>query len=108
MVAALHGLTTRGCCPLAGGGSCLLAGLVLDYRDLLRVGCFLIALPLLAAAAVARGRLRLTAIRWLDPPRIEVGRPARVVLRLDNVSRLPTGLLLLEDGLAPALGTRAR
>lgn len=108
MVAALHGLTTRSCCLLAGGGSCLLAGIVLDYRDLLRVGCFLIALPLLAAAAVARGRLRLTAIRWLDPPRIEVGRPARVVLRLDNVSRLPTGLLLLEDGLAPALGTRAR
>ncbi len=37
-----------------------------------------------------------------------VGSPARVLLRLANLSRLPTGTLLLEDRLPYALGSRPR
>ena len=37
-----------------------------------------------------------------------VGASARVVLRLQNLSRLPTGTLLLEDRLPYALGSRPR
>ena len=37
-----------------------------------------------------------------------VGASARVVLRLQNMSRLPTGTLLLEDRLPYALGSRPR
>jgi uncharacterized protein (DUF58 family) len=39
---------------------------------------------------------------------VPVGASARVVLRLQNMSRLPTGTLLLEDRLPYALGSRPR
>jgi uncharacterized protein (DUF58 family) len=39
---------------------------------------------------------------------VPVGSPARVLLRLSNLSRLPTGTLLLEDRLPYALGSRPR
>ena len=44
----------------------------------------------------------------LEPARAAVGSDARVVLRLENVSRLPTGLLLLEDRIPYVLGARPR
>ena len=44
--------------------------------------------------------------RRLDPPRVEVGSEATVTLRLENVTRLPTGLLLIEDT-APVRARRA-
>ena len=42
------------------------------------------------------------------PGRAPVGSSARVILRLQNMSRLPTGTLLLEDRLPYALGSRPR
>ena len=44
----------------------------------------------------------------LEPARVPVGSTARVLLRLSNLSRLPTGTLLLEDRLPYALGSRPR
>ena len=44
----------------------------------------------------------------LDPPRVEAGHPSTVQLQLDNVSRLPSGVLLMEDALPYALGGRPR
>jgi uncharacterized protein (DUF58 family) len=105
---ALHGLTTRGRCFLAAGIACVLCGFVLGQRDLVRVGLLLVALPLVAAAVVQRTRYRLACQRLVDPARIEAGRPGRVLLRLSNVSRLPIGVLLIEDTLPYPLGARPR
>ena len=108
MRAALSGLTTRGRCLLAAGTAAALCGVVLGERDLLRIACFLLALPLVAAAVVARTQYRLACTRALAPARVPVGQPAEVILRLENVSLLPTGLLLLEDAAPYALGGRPR
>jgi uncharacterized protein (DUF58 family) len=81
---------------------------VLGQRDLLRVGVFLLVLPLVAVAVVARTRYRLACTRRLDPARVEAGANATVRLHLENVSRLPSGVLLMEDALPYALGGRPR
>ena len=106
--AALSGLTVRGRCLLAAGAALVGCGALLGQRDLLRVGVFLLALPLVAVAVVARTRYRLACTRRLDPPRVEAGRASTVRIHLDNVSRLPSGVLLMEDQLPYALGGRPR
>jgi uncharacterized protein (DUF58 family) len=105
---ALRGLTTRGRSFLAAAAASGLSAIVLGERDLLRVAILLAALPLLAAAYVGQTRYRLSCTRTVDPARVPVGSPARVLLRLSNLSRLPTGTLLLEDRLPYALGSRPR
>ena len=106
---ALRGLTTRGrSLPRRRGRRGRLARCILGEKDLLRVAVLLAALPLLAAAYVGRSRYRLACTRSLDPHRVPVGASARVLLRLQNLSRLPTGTLLLEDRLPYALGSRPR
>ena len=108
MLRPLSGLTTRGQSFLAAGTACAISGFVLGERDVIRVGVFLLALPLLSLAAVYRTRYRLACTRRLDPPRVPVGQPATVVVRFENVSRLPTGTLLMEDTLPYQLGGRPR
>jgi uncharacterized protein (DUF58 family) len=108
MRAALAGLTTRGRCFLAAGIALTVCGLALAEQDLLRVGVFVAALPLIAAIVVTRTRYRVSCTRILEPSRVEAGRTARVVLQLENISRLPTGVLLVEDTLPYVLGGRPR
>ncbi|BCJ34942.1 membrane protein [Actinocatenispora thailandica] len=108
MRSALRGLTTRGRCFLAAAVAAALSALLLGESDLLRVAVLLAAVPVLSAAAVARTRYQLRCSRVLQPQRVSVGGTARVVLRLVNTSRLPTGTLLLEDRLPYALGSRPR
>jgi hypothetical protein len=105
---ALRGLTTRGRCFVAAAAASAIAALILGEKDLLRVAALLAVLPLLAAGYVGRTRYKLACSRALDPHRAQVGATARVVLRLQNLSRLPTGTLLLEDRLPYALGSRPR
>ncbi len=105
---ALAGLTTRGRSFVAAGVAATICALALGERDLLRVGVFLLVLPAVALAVVHRTRYRLSCTRRLDPPRVPAGSAASVVLRLDNVSRLPTGVLLVEDSLPYVLGGRPR
>ncbi|MDP9433692.1 MAG: DUF58 domain-containing protein [Actinomycetota bacterium] len=106
--AALAGLTTRGRCLLAAGLTLGLCAVLLGQRDLLRAAVFLVVLPLAAVALVARTRYRLACARSLEPARVAAGSPADVRLVLENVSRLPTGVLLMEDVLPYALGGRPR
>ncbi|MFI5492030.1 DUF58 domain-containing protein [Actinoplanes sp. NPDC051859] len=105
---ALRGMTTRGRSFLAAAGAAALSAFILGEKDLLRVAILLAALPLLAAAYVGRSRYKLACTRSLEPGRAPVGSSARVVLRLENLSRLPTGTLLMEDRLPYALGSRPR
>jgi uncharacterized protein (DUF58 family) len=104
----LAGLTVRGRCLLAAGFASLVFAAVVHEVNLLRLGAFLLALPLISYAMVSRTRYRLTCTRRLDPVRVQSGNPARVVLRLQNVSRLPTGLMLAEDSVPYMLGGRPR
>ncbi|MEU4567233.1 DUF58 domain-containing protein [Micromonospora sp. NPDC023956] len=104
----LRGLTTRGRSFLAAAVAAAISALLLGERDLLRVAVLLAVLPLLAAAYVGRSRYKLACVRSLEPHRAPVGASSRVVLRLQNMSRLPTGTLLLEDRLPYALGSRPR
>jgi uncharacterized protein (DUF58 family) len=105
---ALAGLTTRGRCFAYAGLACAICGLLLGRHDFVGIGLFLIVLAIGAAASVQRTRYRLTCRRVIEPARVEAGRPGRVVIRLHNVSRLPTGVMLVEDTLPYTLGARPR
>jgi uncharacterized protein (DUF58 family) len=105
---ALSGLTTRGRCFAYAGVACALCGLLLGRHDFVGIGLFLVVLSVAAAASVQRTRYRLTCRRVIDPARVEAGKPGRVVIRLHNISRLPTGVMLVEDTLPYTLGARPR
>lgn len=75
---------------------------------MIRVAVLLIAVPLVAIAFAARTRFRLTCARRIEPARVPSGDRSRVVLRIENISRLPTGLLLIEDTIPYLLGGRPR
>ncbi|QNE79469.1 DUF58 domain-containing protein [Streptomyces finlayi] len=106
--AALSGLTTRGRSFLAAGVAAAVCAYVLGQGDLLRVGLLLAVLPLICVAVLYRTRYRVTGSRWLSPSRVPAGSEARVHLRMDNISRLPTGLLMLQDRVPYVLGPRPR
>jgi uncharacterized protein (DUF58 family) len=108
VLAALRGLTTRGWCFLTGGLACLLSATVLGLPDLIRVAFLLILLPLIAAAFVARTRYRLQCTRTLLPNHVVAEGEARVRIQLDNVSRLTTSVLLIEDQIPYQVGLRPR
>ncbi len=104
----LAGMTTRGVSFVAAGIVCALIGYALGERGLLCIGIGLIALPLLATFAARRGHYRLATSRSITPRRVPIGHTATVTLRLENISRVPTGLLLAEDAVPYALGSRPR
>jgi uncharacterized protein (DUF58 family) len=104
----LAAFTTRGTSFLAAGFAAAVTGLFLGERDLVSVGILLLVLPLFSALAAGRARYRLSCVRSISPPRVAAGQSAQARLRLENVSRLPTGLLLAEDTVPYALGTRPR
>ncbi|WP_031090022.1 DUF58 domain-containing protein [Streptomyces sp. NRRL WC-3549] len=106
--AALGGLTTRGRSFLAAGVAAALCAYVLGQSDLLRVGLLLAVLPLICVTVLYRTRYRVAGSRRLSPSRVPAGSEARVRLRTDNVSRLPTGLLMLQDQVPYVLGPRPR
>jgi uncharacterized protein (DUF58 family) len=108
MRSLLAGFTTRGRCFLAAGAAAGLCGLALGERDLVRVGALIFLLPLLSALAAGRTRYRLGCLRQLSPGRVPAGQAVRVNLRIENVSKLPTGLLLAEDTVPFSLGSRPR
>ncbi|MBT2479079.1 DUF58 domain-containing protein [Streptomyces sp. ISL-94] len=105
---SLSGLTTRGRSFLAAGTAAAACAYVLGQGELLRVGLLLAALPLICVYALHRTRHRVSGTRRLTPQRVPAGGEARVQLRMDNVSRLPTGLLMLQDRVPYVLGPRPR
>ncbi|HSN06459.1 MAG TPA: DUF58 domain-containing protein, partial [Candidatus Angelobacter sp.] len=108
MRAALALLTRRGRVVVTLGVAGVLVSVVLGQRDLMRVGILLLVLPMLSALLVARTRYRLASARGLRPTRVAVDQPATAVVRVENVSRLPSGLLLVEDAVPWLLGRPQR
>ncbi len=101
-------LTTRGRSFVAAGGAAMVCGLAIPEPDLIRVGALLVVLPLIAALAARRSRYRLSCNRRIDPPRVPAGQTAAIAVRVENVTRLRTGVLLAEDTAPYALGARPR
>ena len=108
MRAALRQLTTRGRVVVVLGIIGCVVSLVLGQRDLLRVGILLLVLPMLSALLVSRTRYRLASARGMRPTRVTVDQPATSVVRVENVSRLASGLLLVEDDVPWQLGRSQR
>ncbi len=104
----LRGLTRRGRWFLAAGAITTVIAVSGGMPDLLRVGVLLLVLPLLSLAIALRSRVRLAAGRTIEPRRTPVTTPATVRLILQNMARIPTGILLVEDTLPYALGNRPR
>ncbi|CAO5167854.1 DUF58 domain-containing protein [Frankia sp. AiPs1] len=107
-VAALRGLTIRGRSFLAAGAACIVSAVLLGEQDLLRIGILLASLPLAAAAVVSRTRYRLSCTRRLEPRRVTVGDRVAVRIQMENVSRSPSSVLLVEDTAGSGLGGGAR
>ncbi|MGB3444948.1 MAG: DUF58 domain-containing protein [Actinophytocola sp.] len=105
---ALSGLTTRGRCLLAAGLAAALCSFVLNERDLLRVAVFVVALPILVCLLTAVARVGLHAQRQINPNRTPVGGRAEVTLHITSTGRLPTGGLLVSDGVPYSLGGKPR
>jgi uncharacterized protein (DUF58 family) len=105
---ALGGLTTRGRSFVAAGVAAAICAYVLGQSDLLRVGLLLAILPLVCVAVLYRTRYRVAGSRRLAPSRVPAMSESRVHLRVDNVSRIPTGLLMLQDRVPYVLGPRPR
>ncbi|TCO56681.1 DUF58 domain-containing protein [Actinocrispum wychmicini] len=101
-------MTTRGRCLLAAGLAAALCSAVLNERDLLRVSVFVIAMPVLVNVLTARSRVGLHTQRHITPMRTPVGGRAEVSLNVWSTGRLPTGGLLLQDGVPYTLGGRPR
>src|SRR6266851_8351043 len=108
MRSMLAGFTTRGRAFVAAGTAAGVLGLGLGQRTLLSIGGVLIFLPVLSVLAASRTRYRITWARAITPARVPAGHTASVSIQLDNVSRLPTGLLLAEDTVPYSIGSRPR
>ncbi|TJZ50965.1 DUF58 domain-containing protein [Streptomyces piniterrae] len=106
--AALGGLTTRGRSFLAAGVAAAVCSYLLGQADLLRVGLLLAALPLVCVLVLHRTRYRVAGSRTLSPARVPSGAESRVRLLIENISRLPTGVLMLQDRVPYVLGPRPR
>jgi uncharacterized protein (DUF58 family) len=108
MRSMLAGFTTRGRAFVAAGAAAGVLGLGLGQRTLLSIGGVLIILPVLSVLAASRTRYRISWVRAITPARVPAGHTASVSIQLDNVSRLPTGLLLAEDSVPYSIGSRPR
>ncbi|HEX7716821.1 MAG TPA: DUF58 domain-containing protein, partial [Marmoricola sp.] len=104
---AVHGFTLRGRSFVAAGLTAILCGIVLGERDLVRIGMLVALLPFVAALWVARSGNRLGLARTLGATQVEVGQRAVVHLELTNVGPT-TGVLLIEEQIPWALGSRPR
>ncbi|ANZ19224.1 DUF58 domain-containing protein [Streptomyces noursei] len=105
---AFQGLTTRGRSFLAAGVAAAACAYLLGQADLLRVGLLLAALPLVCVLVLHRTRYRVAGSRTLTPARVATAAEARVRLRVENVARLSTGVLMLQDRVPYVLGPRPR
>ena len=105
---ASDALTLRGRCLIAAGLTCSVIAFPLSEADLLRVGLFLLVVPLVGVLVVSRTRFRLACARQLSAPRVVAGGSTQVDIQLRNDSRVPTTVMLLEDQVPYALGARPR
>ncbi len=101
-------LTLRGRLTLLAGIATVLVAMAAGQRDVARVGLLLVAVPLISLVLVSVARLRLSARRTVVPQRIQLGSPLVGRITLGLQSRLPIGMVMLEDQVPPELGEQPR
>src|SRR4051794_1344893 len=92
----------------AAGLPAVACALVLDQRDLLRVGVLLTAVPLGALLTTSRYRYRLALKRTIAPARVIAGPTARGGVALGKLTPIPPRGLVAEDRVPYALGPSPR
>lgn len=97
-------LTRRGGWLLGCGAVLLVVGALLGERTFVQLGVFVLALPLVSAAVVARERFRPTVTRTAAPARVRRGERTEVTLGLTGAGRRPGATWLLTEQLPAALG----
>lgn len=108
MQAQIRALTVRGRALVVAGVVGLGAGWGLGESAVTAVAVFLLAIPLLGAFIARRSRFVLGSSRAVEPSRFAVGTDAQVVMTIENGSRMPSGVLLLEDQVSENLGDGMR
>ena len=78
------GLSTLGRCLIAAGLASSVCAVLLDERDLLRIGAFAVTLPVFASLVAKLSRRSVTARRTVTPTRVSVGDRIQVDLDLSN------------------------
>lgn len=101
-------LTGRGRVLVIVGLMVSVVALFASQRDLLRVGIFLLALPVMALLLVTRAHLRMSAERTAYPAQVPLGTPLRGRITLGHDSLLPAALLQLTDQVPVELGPPPR
>ncbi|GLU45986.1 DUF58 domain-containing protein [Nocardiopsis ansamitocini] len=102
-------LTARGRIFLCVGLVIVVGALAVGERDLLRIGVFVVLLPVVCALVMVRVPRGVTHTRELSPARIPVGGDCRVALTVVNTGRTTSpGSVLVEDRLPYALGDPPR
>lgn len=101
-------LTGRGQAFLILGALVVLAGMILGYPDVTRVGLVLLVLPLLALLVVRPRAPELRVQRLVRPSRLSPDERGEVEVHFGNVGRRPTPLYLGEEQFDYALGDRPR
>jgi len=101
-------LTLRGRLMFALGIVVVIVAMFAGQRDVMRLGMFLIALPVVAMILISVARLRLSSRRSIVPHQVQLGTPMVGRIRLSLESRLPIGVVLLEDQVPSELGQQPR
>lgn len=98
-----RGLTTRGRCLFAGGAAAVVCAILLDERDLLRVGLIAVAVPLIAVVLTASKRVKLEASHQVFPERLRPGNTGHVMLTVTNAGTVRSHALEVVEDAAPDL-----
>lgn len=95
-------LTDRARALLAAGALLAVAGALLGFVDLVRLGLLLLALPLVAAVVGFAQRPALSVSRTVTPSPVPAGATADVITTLTQTGRRGTAWTIVEDTVTPA------
>ncbi len=103
----MRDLTVRGRSFLAAGAAAIICGVQIGERDFVRIGLLAALVPVLAWLVLRRTERTVWIRRNVSALQVEAGETAHVEMEIGNAGRR-TGTLLVEEELAPALGSPAR
>ncbi len=93
---------------VAGGGAAILCALLLDERDLLRVGILAVALPIVALLLTVALPAPIRAAHRVSPQRLQPGALGTVELSVSNDGSLRTRPMIVTDPATEGLTAGAR
>lgn len=86
----------------------MICAVVLDERDLLRIGVMAVALPLFAVGITALRRINLRGVHQVAPERMRPGTHGQAVLVITNTGQGRTPSIEISEAAVPGLSTGMR